>query len=141
MFTRNYIFLSGICVTLFTSFGASAEWKSYKGIYTSGFENSSFQACGSEVAWWLEPILDATSEYREFYKNLPKELPNGQVGELTELPANGKYLGNRMFIHVDGFVSGPGEYGHMGRWKHQIAVRKFYIIQLATDEDLRNCGF
>ncbi len=82
------------------------------GIYSGGFEASFFGSCGSAETWRVNSNLD--------HRRYPT----------LDLPPYGITV-----VRVEGRLSQPGHYGHMG-----LACRKFMVLEVrelcpATAED------
>ncbi|GJL93935.1 MAG: hypothetical protein DHS20C05_03400 [Hyphococcus sp.] len=138
MMKLRRIFILTMAVGLFLSSPASAEWKTYEGIYYGGFELSNFYSCREDTPWWLEITGQASAEFREFHEDQFGESEDG-LSELSELPEDAKYLADRLFVKIDGFLHPEGEYGHLEVFKYQVTVRKFHTIRIATETDLKKC--
>ncbi len=136
---KSITFVLILAVGVFSPVSANAEWKTYEGLYYNGFEASGFYECGKRTNWWLEETAQARVELIEFYKKL-KEESEADSSKLSELPDNAKYVADRLFVKIDGFVHPKGEYGHLGRAKRRVTVRKFYMIRVATEADLKKCN-
>src|SRR2546426_5360497 len=72
----------------------------YRGTYLSGFELSDFIPEGSDPLlerWWL-------------------------AGDIREISSHIGTLGSPVFVTVQGELSRPGGYGHLGSYKRQLTV-------------------
>ncbi|WP_133162359.1 hypothetical protein [Hyphococcus luteus] len=119
---------------------AAAEWKTYEGIYIRGFENHSFRECGKDDAWWVDLTSEASAQFKSFLdSNDSEEMLRTETDELSKLPANGWSVGDRFFVHVEGFLHSKGEYGHMGLWNRQLTIRQFNSLRFPTESDLAQC--
>jgi len=81
-----------------------------EGTYAAGFEYSEFRPSAQQYQgqrWWLQPNADLAKRYGE---SRPK----------TEAPSIGR--GPAVRVRVRGRLIGPGQYGHLGRWKYQFSV-------------------
>ncbi|MHB0972388.1 MAG: hypothetical protein ACYC7A_20240 [Thermoanaerobaculia bacterium] len=70
----------------------------YRGIYTGGFETSSFVPCGSDETWWVE--------WR------------GAVE-----PGDGQFL-----VTIGAVVTDVGRYGHLGQYHRRAEVTRVDVI-------------
>lgn len=134
-------FLSSLLVLVAQVSPATAEWREYSGIHYSGFESQSFRECGFDEWWWLETIEDASETLSAFEAELYAAKASAPRNPLAELPADARYVKNslRLYLEGEGFLSKEGEYGHMGRSKRQLIMRRIDVIREATEEDLVRC--
>jgi hypothetical protein len=85
----------------------------YTGVYALAFEMQAFKADGASEAWW------ATLE------------PDAQAELQAALPANAApRLGSRIRAEVEGALSKPGHYGHMGAYPRQITITRVLSAKL-----------
>jgi hypothetical protein len=75
----------------------------FRGTYRSGFENSTFYPEGSKCFWWVSGDLGALG------KELDRRWP---YGEATAT------------VQVEGTLTAPGCYGHMGVARRELTVKK-----------------
>lgn len=75
----------------------------YSGIYSAGFEASEFRPCDDTTAvWWAAPATaDAWAPVQAALRATAGPPP-------------------RFFLRLRGRVEGPGRYGHMGAYTHQL---------------------
>jgi len=81
-----------------------------QGTYRAGFEFSEFRPSAEQFrgqVWWLNPNEDLAKRYREIR---------------PEADAHSIGVGPAMSVRVRGRLIGPGQYGHLGRWKYQFSV-------------------
>jgi hypothetical protein len=83
----------------------------FRGLYTLGFEMSEFVPSGSNCRWWLagdtEPLWMAT------------DAPQGMDSATVR-------------IEVEGVVSDPGCFGHMGVYRRQLTVTRIIAADVRT---------
>ena len=77
----------------------------YTGVYALAFEMQAFTADGRGETWWatLEPQAQA-----EMKAALP--------------PTQGPRFGSRIRTEVDGTLSEPGHYGHLGAYPRHLTI-------------------
>ena len=73
----------------------------------AGWEFSDFTAVGSTETWWLSGSLQPIYPYEEGYH------PHGV----------------HLFITVEGQLSSPGHYGHLGRFPRELRVTRVISIR------------
>ncbi len=77
----------------------------FSGVYALAFEMQAFTADGSGESWW------ATLE------------PKAQAEMKAALPPNaGPRFGSRIRAVVEGTLSEPGHYGHMGAYPRHLTI-------------------
>ena len=77
----------------------------YTGVYALAFEMQAFTADGSNESWW------ATLE------------PKAQAELNAALPPNqGPRFGSRIRAEVEGTLSEPGHYGHLGAYPRHLTI-------------------
>ena len=79
----------------------------FTGTYALAFEMQAFTADGNTEAWW------ATLE------------PQAQADMNAALPPNGSpRFGSRIRAEIEGRLSEPGHYGHLGAYPRQITITR-----------------
>jgi hypothetical protein len=79
----------------------------FTGTYALAFEMQSFTADGGDESWW------ATLE------------PQAQAELTAALPPNaGPRLGSRIRAEVEGRLSEPGHYGHLGAYPRHLTITR-----------------
>lgn len=79
----------------------------FTGTYALAFEMQSFTADGDNESWW------ATLE------------PKAQAQLAAALPPNaGPRLGSRIRAEVEGRLSEPGHYGHLGAYPRHLTITR-----------------
>ena len=79
----------------------------FTGLYALSFETQAFTAYGTNDTWW------ATLE------------PQAQAELKAALPANaGPRLGSRIRAEVEGRLSEPGHYGHLGAYPRHLTITR-----------------
>src|SRR5262245_15903691 len=86
---------------------------SFYGFYRGGFEVSSFERSGSGDRWWVLTVTDWSERY-------------ARLGFREYEPA---------FVAVDGLLSPPGTYGHLGAYTRQLEVTRVAVIHVPTPGD------
>ena len=89
----------------------------YAGLFRFGFERSDFRLVGSRERWWL----------------------TGNIGDVTDRlarPSSSKpaELRNPVFLVVEGELSEPGYYGHLGRYRRELRVTKVVEVKQMAEE-------
>lgn len=98
---RHIVAAAMLAQTLMHSACNSGETGVFRGVYTGGFEVSDFRACGTDTTWWA-------------------------TGELRRL-GGGQPVG--VYAEVQGELSPPGSYGHLGMYPRQIEIRKVRRVE------------
>ena len=93
-----------------TTFGPN-----FSGQFSAGFEVSSFQPCGSDEQWWVEDGSDLYQRYNQL--GLPEYAP--------------------AFAAVEGVLSAPGTYGHLGAYSRQFQVTRVLAVRRPSIMDCR----
>jgi hypothetical protein len=87
----------------------------FSGFYTSGFEVSSFIACGqTDEQWWLG--ADPATGFYDYYRTL------------TGSQAPGDYTA--VFVRFRGNLTAPGLYGHLGAYSREVYVTDLLEMSL-----------
>jgi hypothetical protein len=91
----------------------------FAGLYTGGFEESSFRRCDyPRQAIWLSFGPEAMAQYRD---------------ALTALPAD--TVPHPIYLEARGTLTGPGVYGHMGSAEYELHVDSVYQVGGTTPAD------
>lgn len=91
--------------------------QTYAGCYFSGEEQSEFRPRGTQALWWLRGDL-------------------GEALGRSAVPAPGPFRrGRSVFLVVEGQLSGPGHYGHMGQYTRTLTVQRVVTARAPTPED------
>lgn len=101
-----------LCATL----GAATrrpEPRRLTGHYVVGWEEQSFQPCGSGERWWVADPGPLMARYRQVVK--------GNFGVL--------------FVTVRAEVSERGSWGHLGMFPRMMAVRQVEAARAPADDD------
>jgi len=80
----------------------------YSGTYVTGWEFSDFTPSGGSETWWLSGNLE--SIYRRTEGRHPE-------------------LHNLLLVTVEGQLSSPGRYGHLGRFSHELRVTRVISVR------------
>lgn len=90
----------------------------YAGLFRFGFERSDFTRVGTRERWWLTgDIADLTGRIARPSLDKPAELRNP------------------VFLVVEGELSEPGYYGHLGAYRRELRVIEVLEIkQMSPDE-------
>jgi len=92
----------------------------YAGLYHFGFERSEFRFLGGREHWWLTgDIEDVTSRMARPSANQPAELRSP------------------VFLVVEGELSEPGRFGHMGGYRRELRVLKVLETKQIDTRDER----
>ena len=91
----------------------TAQAATYQGFFRAGFEVEAFVPCGSTEQWWVLPPADLSQRY-------------AQLGLAEYEPA---------FVAVDGILSAPGTYGHLGAYNRELEVTKVVAVHVPTPGD------
>lgn len=95
--------------------------QTYAGCFFSGEEQSEFRPRGTHELWWLRGDL-------------------GDALGPSATPAPGPFLhGRAVFLVVQGQLSGPGHYGHMGQYTRTLTVLRVVSARPPTPDD--GCRF
>jgi len=87
----------------------------FAGLYALGFEMQAFTADGSNETWW------ATLE------------PQAQAERKAALPENAApRFGSRIRAEVEGTLSEPGHYGHLGAYPRQLTITRVISAKRET---------
>lgn len=79
----------------------------FTGTYALAFEMQAFKADGNSESWWA--MLE----------------PQAQAQLKAALPANAApRLGSRIRAEVEGTLSEPGHYGHLGAYPRQLTITR-----------------
>jgi hypothetical protein len=82
--------------------------RTYSGSYWAGWESSDFTPSGRTETWWLSGNLAAIDRRRQ-----------GHHPELR----------NPLFITVEGQLSSPGHYGHLGQFPRELRVTRVISVK------------
>jgi len=108
---RAFLFgLMGLAVLAGGCASASAQQEEparYRGLYVFGFETSTFVPDGADRGWWVE----ATPEARHALHAaaLPRPQPHDAIFVRAE---------------VEGELSPPGQYGHLGAYERTLTITR-----------------
>lgn len=81
---------------------------SYKGVYRAGFETSAFWPdVGGDGPWWVEGEAKAMAELQ------------GAVAK-----SNGGMPWGGVAVELEGALSAPGAYGHLGAYQKKLTVKR-----------------
>jgi len=93
-----------------------------EGIYLAGFETSRFNPSSGEYRgqmWWLWSNQDFNDRYQ---KLSPKE----------ETP---QFAGPQVFARIRGKLAGPGQYGHLNQYSHELWVEEVLEMKKPQKKD------
>jgi hypothetical protein len=82
--------------------------RTYSGSYLAGCELSDFTPNGHTETWWLSGNLEAIHRRIEGHHPEPR---------------------NPVFITVEGQLSSPGRYGHLGRFPRELRVIRVISVR------------
>ena len=107
--TRRFIalgtatILSVCCVVSASSSSAQGTPRgdTYYGQYSFGFEKSEFIPSGRHERWWL----------------------SGNIGDIEQRAIS------PVFVSVEGQLSEPGRYGHLGAYSRELIVKRVLLVQ------------
>ncbi len=99
-----------------------AEVSRVEGVYIRGFEVNVLIPDGGKEPWWV--ITDAD----EFYAKMAPLLPD--KGDKMLSP---HALAQRFRLVASGRLSGPGQYGHLDRYRREIYINR--IIEISRIEE------
>jgi|GEM_PF-1722531 len=88
----------------------------FLGHYNLGFEVSVFIPCDRGEAWWTG------FDNNEIWKTFEKAVE-----------ANKGYI----YVEVEGELSPPGRYGHLGYYCRQLTVKKVTLVRASTPDDCK----
>ncbi len=104
---RRFLAPAMLAQALALSACESGDQGTFQGVFFWGFETSSFRACGTTEFWWasgeIQPLIDVQ-------------------------PAPGA---PGVYAVVEGEVSLPGSYGHLGAYPRQIEIRQVQRVEPA----------
>jgi hypothetical protein len=104
-------------VLVFGCILTASDWPAqgiFQGYYTHGFEVSQFTPQGTNEKWWLEGSIE----------DIIRQL----VAPKDETPK----LKSPIYIVVEGKLSKPGKYGHLGGYVRRLSVEK--VVQVKQNE-------
>jgi hypothetical protein len=106
------LFLAPAAVLLAACSSAAPTTERFTGLYADGFEMQAFTADGRGESWWvnLEPPA--------------RETINAVKG------ANAPPFGFRIRAVVEGRLSDPGHYGHLGAYPRQLTITRVLSAKL-----------
>lgn len=81
----------------------------HRGLVSFGFEVEGFTPCDADGQWW---VADAPADLRERYRDA--------VG----------FRYTPVYVVVEGTLSPPGEYGHLGAYDRQISISR--LVEMDT---------
>jgi hypothetical protein len=90
----------------------------FRGQYVTGFEESSFRACGDSVSAWVRFVGSATDSRAEWPKPNDKYYPS-------------------FYVEWEGTLRGPWHYGHMGVARYEMEVERVRIVRRPSRSDCR----
>jgi len=97
----------------------------YEGKLVTGFETSSFSACGTNERWWLEgndrPIANFLASRSELYSTTALDDAS-------------------LFVRVRGTPSATGNFGHGGSYPRRLTVDEVLDVRPYADGDCRRPG-
>jgi len=100
-----------LALSLVLSACGEGETGVFRGVFFYGFETSDFRVCGSNEIWWasgnLKPLIDVT-------------------------PAPGS---RGVYAEIQGELSPPGSYGHLGMYPREIEIRKVRRVLAVAEAD------
>ena len=91
-----------------------------EGVYHPGFEHAAFSPSTAEFKgqeWWLNSNKDFEDRYAEFYDGAVEDGP--------------LMMGPAVFVRMRGRLKGPGQYGHLSRWKYEFVVEEVLEMRRA----------
>ncbi|HYD71622.1 MAG TPA: hypothetical protein VEF55_00680 [Candidatus Binatia bacterium] len=100
---RRVVFTSLLCLALAGSASASTMQR-FSGAWDWRFETSAFTTDGGEGPYWL--------------------VGEGRVWEQLNAPFGDRGPWGRAHIVVEGTLSAPGQYGHLGAYSRQLRVTR-----------------
>lgn len=109
--------------------------KTFVGHYESGFENSSFRACGESDFWWVEGKLDKIAEFIDDPANFPSN--TSSPASPTTPTGTDDYSYKRVFTKLRGDLSEEGRYGHLGAASRLLNVKEVYWVRMQSDSDCK----
>lgn len=90
---------------------ASGSTSEFRGVYSAGFEVSSFRPCGSSERWWV---------------STPGPLHEAYV-KLNLIPYQ------EIYAVIRGDTSGVGRVGHLGQYSRYLSVDSLIEVRLLSD--------
>ncbi len=106
-----------VVVAVFGCSSTASDWPAqgtFRGYYTHSFEVSQFTPQGTKEKWWLEGSIE----------DITKQL----VAPRDETPK----LKSPVYIVVDGKLSKPGRFGHLGKYVRKLSVEK--VLEVKQNE-------
>lgn len=99
-----------LLLTACSSTGPAAQ--RFTGLYADGFEMRVFTADGSKETWWVRPE------------------PQAQAALNAAKGPNAKPFGYRIRCEIEGRLSPPGHYGHMGMNPRELTITRVISAKL-----------
>lgn len=96
---------------------ANDSSKTYRGLYSFGFEVSSFKPCGDEEKWWVVYSSESVSN------------------ALFSVKPDGGY--RALYLEAKGTVTDEGQYGHLGEYKREFNITAVVKIQKEIPADCK----
>ena len=93
----------------------------FSGYYTEGFEYRLFTECNTGSTWWVN-ITDELKKLKSDVNNKGIHFSYFSRGDNPSV-----------LIKIEGIVSDEGQWGHMGRYSHQLEITNY----LDSGEHLR----
>lgn len=103
------------------------------GLYTSGFENSSFLPCAGmppDAAYYDRP--------GHYWVDMPPAVYHA-IAHATS-PRDDHGMGRMVYVEWLGTATGPGQYGHMGMALYQLDVEALYKVSATPPASCRPDG-
>ena len=97
----------------------ASETSQYSGWYRRSFEQSAFWTDDGDGPWWLTADGEAWETLMEHHVDGP-----GRGGRTT------------VRLTVEGMLSAPGQYGHLGAYARELTVERVIEIKPVSAEEL-----
>lgn len=100
-------------------FGHVNKSSTSRGLFFAGFEQHSFMPCAADETWW----------WGKAYPTDPDWLMVDDLFDDSCDPEEDPYCG-LVYMEVDGSVSEPGQYGHLGQYERELIVSRVYYASV-----------
>ena len=90
----------------------------FEGFFAQGFEDSTFQPCGSDESWWATGEADAMRTLAEGYLDAGERIGYAPV-----------------FARVQATLSPPGSYGNFDKFERALTIEEVLEVRPARPDD------
>lgn len=104
----RFLTLAALGVMLTACAHAEPRVARWSGVYSFHFETVAFHPAGSDEQWW---VVMETDQAREALN-----------AAIAAAPGEGPW--GDAFVTIEGAISAPGQYGHMGAYQREVRVTR-----------------